>query len=165
MPGSPGLQAVGAHPAPSSVAGAEQKHKVFLPAFHRGTFYLPDQLAYGYGHPFNKNLIRSRTPHVSTGKCINENINSEQKVVINVRRTCAASLIMLPGNRGRDGRSPPGASGSLRVLFKAEVLPGGKREPHKTALPFLATPIYRHTCTHTCIHTFLWRLQNAILNK
>ena len=121
--------------AASSMAGAEQERRGLPPALHQGTFYPPDPLAYGYGHPFSENLIRSRMPHVSKGKCINENINSEQKVVINVQRTCAASLIMLPGNRGRDGRTLPGASSSLRVLFKAEVLPRGKRQPHRQRSP------------------------------
>lgn len=107
-----GGTALPSHPrtgATSSMAGAEQDHTRLPLALPQVTFYPLGRLAYEYRHPFNKNLIHSSIPRVSKVKCINGNTNSEQKVVINVQCTCAASLIMLPGNRGRDGRALPGA--------------------------------------------------------
>lgn len=140
MPGSPGLRMAVAQPFPDTPGLGP--HPAWLePGRTTHTFHLPysgsrgnslGQLAYGYRHPFNKNLIHLSIPRVSKVKCINENTNSKQKVVINVQRTCAASLIMLPGNRGRDGRAPPGA---LQLLSKAEVLARGKGEPHKQCSP------------------------------
>lgn len=169
MPGSPGLQAMVAQLFPATlglrlhprVSGAEQEHRHFPLSLNWGMFYPLGRLAYGCRHPLNENLIHSRMPHDSKGKCVNENTNSEQKVVINVQCTCAASLIMLPGNRGRGGGASPGGSASFSSLGFAQ---GRERAP-LTALSSLLTSIYRCTCMHTCILTFLWGLQNAILNK
>lgn len=138
--------------AASRVSGAEQEHRHCPLSLNWGMFYPVGQLAYGCRHPVNENLIHSRMPHDSKGKCINENTNSEQKVVINVQCTCAASLIMLPGNRGRGGRGSPGASGSLWVLFKSGVLPRGEREPHWQLSPPYWPPF---TDVHACIHAYL----------
>lgn len=147
--------------AASRVSGAEQEHRHFPLSLNWGMFYPLGQLAYGCRHPLNENLIHSRMPHDSKGKCINENTNSEQKVVINVQCTCAASLIMLPGNRGRGAEPYQEPVSPFQVWAFAQ----GRQRAPLTALSSLLTPICRYTCMHTCILTFLLGLQNAILNK
>lgn len=136
--------------AASRVSGAEQEHRHFPLSLNWGVFYPLGQLAYGCRHPLNENLTHSRMPHDSKGKCINENTNSEQKVVINVQCTCAASLIMLPGNRGRGGRASPGASESFSSLGFCP----GERESPTDSFILLIDPhlqMYMHAYMHTYI--------------
>lgn len=132
------------------VSGDEQEHRHFSFPLNWGMFYPLDQLPYGCRHPLNENLVQSRMPHDSKGKCINENTNSEQKVVINVQCTCAASLIMLPGNRGRGGRASPGASEFFSSLG---FCPGERESPTDSFLLLidLHLQMYMHAYMHTNI--------------
>lgn len=158
MLGSPGLQAMVAQLFPATlglrlhprVSGAEQEHRHFPFSLSRGMFYPLGWLVYGYRQPLNESLIHSRMPHDSKGRHINENTNSEQKVVINVQCTCAASLIMLPGNRGRGGRASPGGSESFSSLG---FCPGERESPTDSSL--LLIDLHLQMYMHAYMHTYI----------
>lgn len=123
---------------------------IFLFPWTGALFYPLGQLAYGCRHPLNESLTQSRMPHDSKGKWINENTNSEQKVVINVQCTCAASLIMLPGNRGRGGRASQGASEPFSSL---RFCPGERGSPTDSSL--LRIDPHLQMYTHAYMHTYI----------